>query len=148
MLNQSLFDKKTVPPPSVWLAAWNECHTDPQSLSGCVKTLRSGLRGHFGVWDRIRLKLDWTGWDKWTLATSGAVNTCLSFPRFKDAQFTSAAPVSALWARLLTNQFHLDGGQNRQNMFDFYGKFEIAEWLVWTCFYIINNQAINIRLFH
>ena len=83
-------DEMTVSPPSAWLALWNVCHIDPLVPFNLKARGRS-----FGVTESVRLKLDRTGWDKWTLASSGAVNTCLSFPRFKDVQPNAAARHSA-----------------------------------------------------
>lgn len=98
-----------------------------------------GLGGHLWFWESVRLKPDSTGWDKRTLASSGAVNTCLSFPWFKDEQFTSTV-------ELVTNQFHLDGSQNKLDPAShehLLRGWEIVEWLVCTTCYIRNYTAIN-----
>lgn len=95
------------------------------------------------------LKLDRTGWDKWTQAASGAVNTCLSFLRFKDKRFTSVARRPELWARLITNQFHLDGSQNQSDPAGpellLRGREIGVEWLVCTTCYLRNYMPINSR---
>lgn len=96
------------------------------TLIACqLKSWGQGLGVTLGFQKWVRLKLDRTGWDKWTLALLGAVNTCLSFPWVQG----HSLPQQHVSAHVATSQFHLDGGQSRQNELDLPSCELLLHWL-------------------
>lgn len=98
----------------------------------------------------------WQSQSDWNLTEQDEINeawpprglltpVCLS-PSSRTCNITPRLVTPQLWARLVTNQFHLDGSQKRMvsarvNLL--WCLWEIVAWLVFTTCYLENDVAIN-----